>query len=116
MDEKPTEPTKFKFAFNWWYIPTALCGIAFLVSAIFYVITVNMALVLVILPALGGAVASGYKLMHFSNIKFEGISEMGPVTGDVNAFCIYGKMIDKVCYADNVAFENIEKARLKGDR
>lgn len=108
---------KKKTTRGWWLLGAILCGIVAAVASIAYVITVNMAQVLIILPAIGGTAGCLYKMMGPGKAQFEGMSEIGPVTGGVNAFCIYGKIVDGIRLAEKVEFVEIkEKEKLLGDR
>ncbi len=108
---------KKKTTRGWWLFGAIIFGIAAAAASIAYVITVNMALVLIILPAIGGTAGCLYKMMGPGNAQFEGISEIGPVTGGVNAFCIYGKIVNGIKLAEKVEFVEIkEKEKLLGDR
>jgi len=101
---------------NWWILPAIACGIVAVVMAIIYINTVNIALVLILLPAIAGCGFSVYKMMGYGNLSFKGISEIGPVTGDINAFCIYGKIVNAEHLAEKVQFENLAQDKLFGDR
>ncbi len=107
---------KKKNNFNWWLVPAILCGIIAFTGIVFYVITLNMALVLLILSAIAGTGFSLYRVINFSGGRFDGISEQGPVKGAVNAFCIYGKLEGEAVLADYVQFEEVVQESLLGDR
>ncbi len=109
---------KKKTTRGWWLFGAILFGIAAAVASIAYVITVNMALVLIILPTMGGTAGCLYKMMGPGKAQFEGISESGPVIASgVNAFCIYGKIVNEKRFAERVEFVEIKsKDDLLGDR
>lgn len=98
-------------------IPAVVFGIATVAASVFYIITVNLAIIMVILPSIAITGYSFYRFKNFSNIAFsEGISELGPVTAEANAMGIYGKIVNGKCVADRIEFEALEKQQLKGDR
>ncbi len=108
---------KIRKPINWWYVPAVICGIVTAISIVAYIITVNMALIMLILPGVVGTAFSVYKSLGMSGIQVGGISELGPMIGECNSFCIYGKLVDGVKLADKVQFENIkDNTKLKGDR
>lgn len=102
--------------FNWWIIPAVICGICAAVSIVYYLITVNLTLLFLILPAIAGTGFSIYKLVGYSGAFVDGISSAGPVVGDVNAFCIYGSIVNGEHLAEKVQFEKMEARNLLGDR
>lgn len=102
--------------FNWWVVLTVICGLITATAIIFYVINTNMVLLLIILPGIAGTGFCVYKFANFGEAKFEGISERGPVTGDINAFCIYGRLVNGEAVADNVEFAKVDEKNLQGDR
>lgn len=107
---------KEKKRFNWWMVLAGICGAITAVAIIFYVTTLNMALVMIILPGIAGTGYCFYKFANFGDVRYAGISERGPVTGDINSFCIYGKMVNGEAVADNVEFAKVDEKNLQGDR
>lgn len=105
-----------KTKFNWWILPAVISGAIAVTAIIFYLITLNMALVLLILPSIAGTGFCLYRIINISGATFEGISDKGPIIGEINAFCIYGELLGSEVRADKVQFELVDAEKVLGDR
>lgn len=113
------KPTNLKRKFNWWWLPTVVGVLIVLATAVSYLMSVNLALLLILVPAIACTGFSGYKLLGDgvgSSKGFAGISELGPVMGGVNTFCIYGKIVNGEHLAEKVQFEDVAMEKVLGDR
>lgn len=109
---------KQKKMINWWIFGAVAGGIITLSAAVYYVISPNMAMLLIILPGLAGTFYCAYKYYNFGGSVFAGISEKGPVASsiNINAFCIYGEMINDKPHAVKVQFEEVVTEKRLGER
>ncbi|NVM23517.1 MAG: hypothetical protein HWN68_17260 [Desulfobacterales bacterium] len=105
-----------KSNFNYWWIPTVICGIIAAVSIIFYAISLNMMLIVVILSGIGATGFCLMRVLNFTGTQYQGITELPPAKGEVNACCIYAKWVDGVAMADKVEYELVEEIKRLGDR